>query len=803
MNNTTLDSKLNQIRTNTYAATVRSSIADAIDQIREQVNALTPVSDNSTVSIEEYVTTLVDNAMGGYAETENVYNKTDANSTFVKKESIYSENDDSASNEKEGHIYSAEYIDSSFAKSGDVYSKTSSDSKFFEKTNVLISDDESEQKDSHVYSSGYIDSTFVKSSNLEDQISSAISNIQINNSGLTSTISTINDNISGLGTSISSISTQLNGLDSDVRGNSPSSVSNRLSSLEGSINGTGNDNGLVNKYSELSAGLDNVNSDMSDLENDVSYLNDYIEKEIILNGSNFPTYGFLRSSNYVSYNEGYKTSDYISICPGDTLVITQASFSIYYYMCFYDKDKQFTKSIKPNKLLSESTYITEIEVDDGDVFIRLSAKVPTDQTPDVDSSITIIKTKSNISKIIHEIKYEEKYKEKSYFNIPFSMTPDQYVTTGNGGIMGAPNPNSDPSRITLSNVNNGEPIPSLWKSNFIDVRGIKKIRLRTSLAGTNGVAAFFVGGRYKGINYYIPKSDDQTRLTYHVLDVPDGCNYFVFSCYLGGDKIQDSVKEALYNELDTNTYNELSLEALDIDQDYLKDYKTFLETSRMNYPPYEKLLSGSILCLGDSLTAGGVPTNFSTSGRTTYPAWLQILTGITTTSRAVSGSSPSSWWNDDDMSKDFSGFGSYIIWFGTNLGPENDPDPEFDDADLTAILNNTEEINYTETQYYQAIIYKIIKQVPTAKIFLGTVYATSGNDLNTINDKIRAFADLYPDNIVGICEMNDGSLYGPSKINLHGNVEFDVHFTNGGYFYLANKWLSEIRRCIRDNISLF
>ena len=223
-----------------------------------------------------------------------------------------------------------------------------------------------------------------------------------------------------------------------------------------------------------------------------------------------------------------------------------------------------------------------------------------------------------------------------------------------------------------------------------------------------------------------------------------------------------------------------------------------LQASRMVEPPFEMLLpSGGILCIGDSLTVGATPNGSSDYGAEakSYGEWLPLLGSFSGTidSAAKSGYSPSDWYNDSDFFIDgmLAPYNTLLIWLGTNHGPMTLPTDTF-----------AEEPKGTETYYYRAIIEWILRVKPRARIILGSVFA-SKDDVPTVNACIRAIAEKYPDNVLGVTNFDDGSLFGPEEAILHAGFETNPHFSAGGYLYLATRWLSEIRRIIWENIDKF
>lgn len=208
---------------------------------------------------------------------------------------------------------------------------------------------------------------------------------------------------------------------------------------------------------------------------------------------------------------------------------------------------------------------------------------------------------------------------------------------------------------------------------------------------------------------------------------------------------------------------------------------------------YEKMIV-KLLCIGDSLTYGSDYTSGESEGglKEDYPYYFAKLSGADVVNEGHPGWSASGMWNDLISAEyDFTPYDCFIVWLGTNNGLTDslstDVDPFTDYNDFAQ----------TETGYYCKILSKIIEQVPNARIFLGTVYASKG-DVNTTNTTIRHIASnsKYSSNVVGVVDNNDGTLYGGDNQDvLHpgGNA---VHFGRYGNFVLASHWIDGVRKAI-------
>ena len=111
----------------------------------------------------------------------------------------------------------------------------------------------------------------------------------------------------------------------------------------------------------------------------------------------------------------------------------------------------------------------------------------------------------------------------------------------------------------------------------------------------------------------------------------------------------------------------------------------------------------------------------------------------------------------------------------------------------------------TNTGDYCKVIGRIISQVPHAKIFLGTIY-TTGGDVSVTNEVIAKIAALYPNNVVGVVDNNDGTLYTLASKKLTPSwvhIDNGTHFSMVGNYYLAVHWIRAVRAIIKTNPAKF
>lgn len=220
---------------------------------------------------------------------------------------------------------------------------------------------------------------------------------------------------------------------------------------------------------------------------------------------------------------------------------------------------------------------------------------------------------------------------------------------------------------------------------------------------------------------------------------------------------------------------------------------------------WERVLN-SVCCIGDSLTRGAYYVNGHGGGAIdqNYPYFFGMQTGLVVQNEGYSGSSPSSRWTYFST-YDFTPYNAFFIWWGTNGGLTDTlaTDGVIDGsgnliADYTTYAD-------TNTGDYCKVIGRIIQQVPHAKIFLATIYTTSG-DRDVTNEVIGKIAALYPDNVMGVVDCNNGTLYTLASKKLTPSwVHIDnvAHFSMVGNYYLAVHWIKAVRAIIAANPARF
>lgn len=358
------------------------------------------------------------------------------------------------------------------------------------------------------------------------------------------------------------------------------------------------------------------------------------------------------------------------------------------------------------------------------------------------------------------------------FHYPITLTSGIYLNSNYNGVR------TSESTVTIS----GSEYMKYWWSGWIDVRGVDRLVLNT-VTGSGSGYGFRKGST---ITSYPGEAGE---LHEYRINVPKDVESFSFSvCLFGQSKATaDKIAGGNFDDI-------ISLQAISSGE-FLNAHADAILRASEGYPPYEMLLTGKTLCIGDSLTVGSKPSGSSGYSGLATPYYTR-LTGIgnfpdTITASAVSGYSPSDWYDSFSQITDFSSFNNYLIWLGTNHGPTTEPTASFEDEEPG-----------TEAYYYRKIIEDIVAANQDARIFLGTVFKSVDN-FAVVNEYIREIAALYPNNVMGVTNFDDGTLYGETKADLHGGSTTNPHFNEGGYFFVASKWLGEIRRIIRERISTF
>lgn len=200
----------------------------------------------------------------------------------------------------------------------------------------------------------------------------------------------------------------------------------------------------------------------------------------------------------------------------------------------------------------------------------------------------------------------------------------------------------------------------------------------------------------------------------------------------------------------------------------------------------------SVLCIGDSLTAGACYVNGWTGGaiKQNYPYYLGRMLNATVTNGGRSGWSASDWHRDYIQFYDFSTYDAFVIWLGTNYGcntmPTDEEIEEFvPDATVSPDVAN-------QSLYLIDIVKTIKAQNPDAVIFLCTVFA-SKSDRSANNEVIRQIASKYGCSIIDMQGLDS-----TSRPDLHGYIA-NVHFSKVGNMAVANHVREHLHKYIADN----
>lgn len=218
----------------------------------------------------------------------------------------------------------------------------------------------------------------------------------------------------------------------------------------------------------------------------------------------------------------------------------------------------------------------------------------------------------------------------------------------------------------------------------------------------------------------------------------------------------------------------------------------------------------TIVCMGDSLTAGNLNYNVGSTGeyvgtKTSYPSMLAKFTGSTVKTFGYGGIMAKDYYDYaaargafDDENKG----STYIISLGTNdIGYLNEftGDPSTD-INLSDYTQDAE----TSCGQYGKIIQKILLMQPKAKIFLSCIPNTRNTESTrtAANTKIKAIAALFPDN----CYVMDFQTYG---VKVDEVAAWKAKYYNGGhlnalgYNVFARMVLSYMNWIINNNPQAF
>lgn len=817
---------INSIRTSTYGHTVRTKIADAVEALAERINQFAQVTvDGSEISINEYIENQVQSFIDQNCYTSNETDAKIAEANVSVLDSLSYILDFLPIGEmtqadiefpSSGYLNSADvirtnsnYVTSAFIRvipGASMKLECSSQSSYgaviFYKvednsyvpltpviqpsstTNVVydfIVPDEAQYIRFSSQSNGtcklsYTDETLAT---LLQNIYAAITAIRSRLTNAEESITSLNSGANSLGQRVTDVETTLSGM---------SDYGTRLSSIENELEDV--------SFEDLSSGISSIsgiNSNISSLKNNTGFTEVYDATQFDEANAGYYNGNFQKRAS-----TSLRLTDYIPVVAGDTITVEFYNGTSLQRFVFLDESKDYVGVYPPSgeDPMEQAKRITvEFVVPNKAKYLRFAVSTYTEAGDDRNiayltrSSPSAYKLACSGAYGVEELKASSGDPRK----LEFLMTPGKYIDK-NTGLEASSNNN---------NTYNNAVYYRYWVSDYIPVANFDRIKLTATLYSVAGY------GFYKG---KIPVSfgsgydgGDDFRIRTYYLDVPDGAQYFRFSTTI--QSAQESYIQDVISSENSTEHSILSVEGIINGQKEASGSKVIdlYEKISMVQPPFEKFLSGDILCIGDSLTLGSKPSgsghDYTKTVVHSYPEWLGILTGMTTATSAQSGYGPQDWYGDNTLNKAYTSYRNFIIWLGTNEAPTTEPVEDFQN-----------ETSGTETYYYRAIIEDIISAFNTyntanntdyiPRIFLGHVYASKESDVSDVNSKIDQIAALYPDYVVGVANMDDGSLYGPYKNLLHAGMN-DVHFGPTGYFYLANKWLAEIRRCICDRMDLF
>lgn len=306
-----------------------------------------------------------------------------------------------------------------------------------------------------------------------------------------------------------------------------------------------------------------------------------------------------------------------------------------------------------------------------------------------------------------------------------------------------------------------------YASKLLNVAGAKYISIYCHCYDYQGIL-FFDEMRNK-IGYY----SDNNNAKHRIVAVPEGTKYFAFN-----------ITSSQYSSLDD----------FDISIIMAPGMLPYAPESRIELR-YECVLPkwGKALCIGDSLTES------SNRNDITYPQMFEMMSGIETTNEGHSGYTTKQWYDEYGATYDFTPFGTYLIWLGTNGGLT---DTLYDDGVIDGsgnLISDYTTYADTNTGDYCKIIAKIISQVPKAKIFLANVFSSESVSVQkATNNVINKIASLFPDNILGVVNMNNQNIYDKVRDNILHPYD-TLHFGTYGNCIVADIWLQNIRYLIKSN----
>lgn len=201
----------------------------------------------------------------------------------------------------------------------------------------------------------------------------------------------------------------------------------------------------------------------------------------------------------------------------------------------------------------------------------------------------------------------------------------------------------------------------------------------------------------------------------------------------------------------------------------------------------------NVLCIGDSLTAGGcVINNFNSELKQNYPYYLGRMLNCETTNAGTSGETISGWYANNIVTNkyDFADYDSAIIWLGTNSPCTAMPS----DAEILAFTpSNAPDASTANHALYLCEIIKTIQTAnPDCFILLCGIFSPSAK-AESHNAVALQIANKY-----GVYFVDMTDLHPNTMPELHANLS-DPHFGKAGNIFIANRLINYIREKISDN----
>lgn len=177
-----------------------------------------------------------------------------------------------------------------------------------------------------------------------------------------------------------------------------------------------------------------------------------------------------------------------------------------------------------------------------------------------------------------------------------------------------------------------------------------------------------------------------------------------------------------------------------------------------------------VLCIGDSLTSGAnydeewVATGQGKSIDQNYPRILGRMLNAEVTNGGVSGSSASTWYENQLSKYNFADYDTFIIWLGTN----NALDYE------------------TEETYYRNIIDAIQTANSSCLIVLVKIFATANGTVDGSNAIVDTIASEY-----GFPVIDNSDIGHVDRPDLHCNIA-NPHFGKAGNIVIADRVIEKL-----------